>query len=59
MSQWQDDPGREATRCMASMLRHLRAAAHLPDDHPDRVAALAEKRRVLDLVERARGRAHA
>jgi hypothetical protein len=44
---------------MASMLRHLRAAAHLPDDHPDRVAALAEKRRVLDLVERARGRAHA
>jgi hypothetical protein len=39
------------TRDIAPMLRELTACLTLPDDHPRRVAALAEKHRLLDLIE--------
>jgi hypothetical protein len=35
---------------MAPMLREIRAVMHLGDDDPRRVAAMAEKRRVLGLI---------
>ena len=40
----------EAMQAMAPMLREIRAVMHLGDDDPRRVAAMAEKRRVLGLI---------
>jgi hypothetical protein len=45
--------GDEALRAMPAMLREIREVMYL-SDCPRRAAALAEKRRVLALVERSK-----
>ncbi len=40
----------DLTRAITAMLRELRAVMDLADDDPRRVAALAEKHRLLDAI---------
>jgi hypothetical protein len=44
------DPGAEALAAMPAMLREIREVMFLDDDGPRRIAAMAEKQRVLDLI---------
>lgn len=41
----------EATAAIPAMIRELTACIGLPGDHPRRVAALAEKRRLFELID--------
>jgi uncharacterized protein YbjT (DUF2867 family) len=50
------EAGDEAMAAMGPMLAEIRAVMYLPDDNPRRQAAMAEKRRVLALIERSNGR---
>jgi hypothetical protein len=50
------DSAQQITRDIAPMLRELTACRHLEDDDPRRVAALAEKHRLLDLIAETDGR---
>jgi hypothetical protein len=49
--------GLELTRAVGPMLRELRAVIDLADDDPRRVAALAEKHRLLDAIAAHEARA--
>jgi hypothetical protein len=51
-----EDASDEAMAAMPAMLRAVREVMYLDDSDPRRVAAMAEKRRVLALIERASGR---
>jgi len=50
------EAGAEALRREPGMLARIRNARHLPESDPRRVAALAEKQLVLDLIARSEER---
>jgi hypothetical protein len=56
-TQTQTPSGLELTRAIAPMLRELRAVVGLADDDPRRVAALADKHRLLDAIAAHEARA--
>ncbi len=56
-TQTQTPSRREITAAMAPMLLELRAIIGLADDDPRRVAALAEKHRLLDAIAAHEARA--
>jgi hypothetical protein len=56
-TQTQTPSGLELTRAIGPMLRELRAVIDLADDDPRRVAALAEKHRLLDAIAAHEARA--
>jgi hypothetical protein len=49
-----DEAADEARRAMGPMLASIREVMYLPDDDPRRQAAMAEKHRVLALIEKSK-----